>query len=67
MKGHRDMTPNDESPRSEGVQYTTGEEWRSTTNIPRKNKRLGQRGNDTQLWMCLVIKDKSDAINYNIA
>ena len=25
-------------------------------------KRLGQRGNDTQLWVCLVVKAKSDAM-----
>ena len=26
-------------------------------------KRLGQSGNDTQLWMCLVVKLNSDAVN----
>ena len=30
-------------------------------------KRLSQRVNDTQLWMCLVAKVKSDAIKNNIA
>ena len=30
-------------------------------------KRLGQRGNYAQLWMCLVVKVKSDAIKNNIA
>ena len=30
-------------------------------------KRLGQSRNDTQLWMCLVVKVKSNAIKNNIA
>lgn len=36
MKKHKDMTPEDESPRSEGVQYVTMEE--QTINSPRKNE-----------------------------
>ena len=28
---------------------------------PERMKRLGQSGNDTRLWMCLVVKVKSDA------
>ena len=28
----KDVTLEDESPRSEGVQYATGEEWRAITN-----------------------------------
>ena len=30
-------------------------------------RMLGQSGNDTQLWMCLVVKVKSNAIKNNIA
>ena len=30
-------------------------------------KMLGQSGNDTQLWMCLVVKVKSSAVKNNIA
>ena len=30
------MTPKDEPPRSEGVQYATGKEWRAITNSSRK-------------------------------
>ena len=30
-------------------------------------KRLGQGGNATQLWLCVVAKVKSDAIRNNIA
>ena len=30
-------------------------------------KWLGQSGNDAQLWMCLVVKVKSDAVKNNTA
>ena len=30
-------------------------------------KKLGQSANDAQLWMCLVVKVKSDAVKNNIA
>ena len=30
-------------------------------------KQLGQSGNDAQLWMCLVMKAKSDAAKNSIA
>ena len=39
------MTLKDESPRLEGVQYATGEEWRTTTNISRKNEVAGSKRN----------------------
>ena len=29
---------------------------------PERMKRLSQSGNNTQLWMCLVVKAKSDAV-----
>ena len=29
-------------------------------------KQLGQSGNDSQLWMCLVVKVKSNAVRNNI-
>ena len=38
IKGQKDMTLKDESPRSEGVQYATGEERRRTVNSPRKKE-----------------------------
>lgn len=51
IKRQKDMTPEDEPPRLDGVQYATGEEWRNSST---KNEGLGQSGNDAQLWMCLV-------------
>ena len=34
---------------------------------PERMKHLGQSRNDTQLWMCLGVKVKSDAVKNNIA
>ena len=60
------MTLKDEPPRSEGVQYATGEEWKRTNSCERM-KWLGQSENDAQLWVCLVMKVKSNAIKNRIA
>ena len=43
IKDQKYMTPDHESPRSEGVQYATGEEWRRTTNSLKKNEVAGPR------------------------
>ena len=40
MKRQKDMTLEDELPRSEGVQYATGEEWRNSS---RKNDEAGPK------------------------
>ena len=37
------MTPKDESHRSEGIQYVTGEQWRATTNSHQKNEVAGPK------------------------
>ena len=51
-------------PRLVDVQYATEKEW----NKYKKNeKRLGQRGNDAQVWMYLVVKVKFSAVKNNIA
>ena len=34
---------------------------------PERMKQLGQSGNDTQLWMCLLVKVKSNAVKNDIA
>ena len=57
-----DMKLKDESLRSAGVQIAAGEEWRSSS---RKNEEA--EPDDTQLWMCLEVKVKSDAVKNNIA
>ena len=38
MKRQKDKTPEDDPPRSEGIQYATGEEQRESTNSSRKNE-----------------------------
>ena len=53
------MTPKDEFHGSEGIQYATGEQWRTTTNSPQKKEAGGPK----QLWMCLVIEVKFDVTN----
>ena len=41
MKRQKYVTLEDEPPRSEGVQYATGEEQRAVTNSSRKNEEAG--------------------------
>ena len=64
MKKQKDMTLEDEPPRSVDIQYATGEEQRNSS---RRMKRLGWSGKDAKLWMSLVVKVESDAVNNNIA
>ena len=35
--------------------------------VQEEMKRLSQSGNNSQLWVCLVVKVKSDALKNNIA
>ena len=68
MKRQKDMIPEDESSRSEVAQNMPLENSRGQLlTAPERMKWLGQTGNDTQLWMCLVVKVKSDAVKNNIA
>ena len=41
MKRQKDITPEDEPPGLEGVQYATREEWRVITNSSSKNETAG--------------------------
>ena len=61
------MTQNEESPRSEGIQYATGEEWRAITNSSRKNEAAGPKWKQCSVVDVLVVKVKSDAVKNNIA
>ena len=58
LKREKDRTLKDELPRSVGTQYATGEK---QINISEGMKRLSQRRNNSQLWLCLVVKLKSSA------
>ena len=43
MKRQKDITPEDELPRSEGVQCGTRDQWRTITNRSRKNEEAGRK------------------------
>ena len=43
MKRHKDMTLEDEPPRSEGVQHAPGEEWRAVVTSSRRNAVAGPK------------------------
>ena len=62
MKRQKYMILEDESPKSEGVQYATGESWRVVTNSQRKNEVAGPKqklhsvmdasGDETKVQYC---------------
>ena len=64
MKRQNDRILKEELPRSVGVQYATGDQWRNNS---RKNERMEPKQNNTQLWMGLVIETRFNAVNSNIA
>ena len=64
MKGQKYRTLKDELLRSVGVQYAAGEKQRNSS--LRNEEAEPKSGNDVQLWMCLVVKVKSDAVKNSI-
>ena len=62
MKNQKDMALKDELPRSVVTQRATGEEWRRTTNNPRKNEAARPKqkwcsvvdvcGDGSKIWCC---------------
>ena len=67
MKRQKDMTPEDEPP-GQKVSHVLPEKNRGQlVTAPERMKRIVQTGNDTQLWMCLVVKVKLSAVKNNIA
>ena len=62
-------TLEDELRKLEGVQYVTEKELRAPERLtaPERRKELGQSRNDTQLWMCLVVKVELDAVKNSTA
>ena len=64
MKRQKDLTLKDELPRSVGTQYVTAEEQRKKF---RRNEQAEPNKNNIQLWMCLVVEVKSDAVKNNTA
>ena len=66
MKRQKDMTPEDEPPRSEVSNMLLGKSGRQLLITPERRKWLGQSRSNAQLWMCLLMKVKSDAAKNNI-
>ena len=65
MKRQKNMELKDEPPRSIGVhKMLLG---KSREIAPEGMKRLTLSGNNAQLWLCLVVKVKFDAVKNNIA
>ena len=67
MKRQKCMTMEDEPPGQKGSNILLGKSREQLLIAPERMKRLGQSGNDTRLWMCLVVKVKSDAVKNSIA
>ena len=63
MKRQKDMTLKDEPPVWQVYNTLLV---KSQEIAPEGMKRLSQSGNKAQLWMCLVVKVKSDAVKNNI-
>ena len=64
MKRQKGMTLKDELP---GRQVPNKLLEKSREIAPEGMKRLSQSRNNAQLWMCLMVKVKSDAVKNNIA
>ena len=65
MKRQKDRILKDELPRSAGVPNMLLK--KRGEMIPDRIKRQSQSKNNTQLWMCLVVEVKSDAVKSHIA
>ena len=59
MKRQKGMRLKGELPRPIGAQYVTVKKWR---HAPDGMKGLRQSRNSAQLWMCLVVKVKSNSV-----
>ena len=62
MKRQKDTTLEEEPPGQKVSSMLLGKSRGQLLTAPKRMKRLGQRGNDAQLWVCLVTKVKSDAV-----
>ena len=66
IKGQKYMTPKESSPVWKASNMLLGKS-RELLLAPERKKLLGQSENDTQLWMFLVMKVKSDVAKNSIA
>ena len=65
MKRQKDMTL-DEPPSQKVSNILLGKHGGQLLIASGRMKRLGQSRSDAQLWMCLVVKVKFDAVSENI-
>ena len=65
MKKQKDRE--DEPPGQKVFNMLLGKSGRQSLKAPERMKQLGQSGNDAQLWMCLVVKVKSNTVKNKIA
>ena len=64
MKRQKDMTMNDEIPRSVGAQYSTGDQWRNNF---RKNEETEPKQKQHPVVDVTVMEARSNAVKSNIA
>ena len=64
MKRQRDKTLKDEHPRSVGVQYVTGDQWRNNS---RKNEEMEPKQKQHPAVDVTVMEARFDAVNGNTA
>ena len=67
VKRQKDMTSEDEPPGQEVSSMVLEKSRGQLLIAPERMKQLGQSGNNAQLWLCLVVKVKSDAVKNSIA
>ena len=67
MKSQKDRTSEDGPPSQKVYNMLLGKSRGQLLIAPERMKRLGQSRSDGQLWMCLVLKPKSDGVENNIA
>ena len=66
MKRQKDMTVEDEPPGQKVSNMLPGKHGGQLLIASGRMNRLGQSKNDTQLWICLAAKVKSDAVKNDI-
>ena len=67
MNGQKVLTPEDEPPGQKVSNMLLGKSGGQLLIAPERMKQLRKSRNDTQLWVCLVVKVKSNTVKNNTA
>ena len=67
MKRRKDVMLDSEPPGWKVSSMLLGKSGGQLLIAPERMKKLGQSGKDAQLWMCLVVKVKPNAVKNSIA